>query len=125
MLVLVSTCFLLLNAPAHFFVIVTKIYTGPDSIPTQFDHFKAELSYSTSNTTITTDKIVLSTNATLSLPSDAFIEDPFVLHILYLAVFFTQLIAYASYSINFFLYSFSGIAFRTTLQQLFSKLGRH
>jgi len=111
MLVLVSTCFLLLNAPAHFCVIITKIYTGPDSIP--------------SNTTVIIDKIAPSTNATLPLSSDTFIDDPLVLHILYLAVFFTQLIAYASYSINFFLYSFSGIAFRTTLQQLFSKLGRH
>ena len=49
------------------------------------------------------------------------LEDSVGIHIFYIAVVLTQMIAYASYSVNFFLYSFSGITFRTSLRQILRK----
>lgn len=107
MLVLVSTCFLILNAPAHICVIAMKIYTILDA-PTSSDHHMSL------------------TNETLTLFEDPpMVENALTPHLLYMAVCLTQWIAYASYSINFFLYSFSGIAFRTSLRQLVKKFRKH
>ncbi len=110
MLVLVSTCFLILNAPAHLCVIALKIYTSIDT-PTSNEHIN-NVSFITENSNIS-----LSQNGHI-------IEDQITIHLIYMAVLLTQLIAYASYSINFFLYSFSGIAFRTSLRQLIKKFQR-
>jgi hypothetical protein len=107
MLVLVSTCFLILNAPAHICVIALKIYTSIDS-PISTEHIKPEE--------------IFNETSTENLP---ILEDRLTPHLLYIAVCLTQWIAYASYSLNFFLYSFSGIAFRTSLRQLINKLRRH
>ena len=109
MLVLVSSCFLILNAPAHICVIALKIYSTMDA-PTSVDSF---IPHHNETSTIS------------SLEHSATVEDDLTPHLLYMAVYFTQWIAYASYSINFFLYSFSGIAFRTSLRQLVYKCRKH
>lgn len=109
MLVLVSTCFLILNAPAHLCVIALKIHTVIHD-PTLHDstiHINNEFHNQTKHS------------------HEHVIEDQLAIHILYLAVLITQFISYASYSINFFLYSFSGIAFRKSLRQLIYKFRRH
>ncbi|CAF1114053.1 unnamed protein product [Adineta steineri] len=118
MLVLVSTCFLILNAPAHLFAIATKIYTVIiERILTeqlnQNKDLKTELSIH-SNATNTSSLLQYGTTH----------EDKLAIHILYMGVTLTHFVSYASYSINFFLYSFSGIAFRTSLGQLINKLRR-
>ena len=120
-LVLVSTCFLVLNAPAHSCVIAMKIYTemGIDR-PTEYiqlDSFHQQKNLSnvqmTSDSSNQTEPVmVLGTNK---------LEDSVGVHIFYIAVVLTQMIAYASYSVNFFLYSFSGITFRTSLRQILRK----
>lgn len=107
MLVLVSTCFLILNAPAHICVIALKIYTLLDA-PTSSDHHITMLN---------------ETSTSFDQPPE--VENVLTPHLLYMAVCLTQWIAYASYSINFFLYSFSGIAFRTSLRQLVKKFRKH
>jgi hypothetical protein len=110
MLVLVSSCFLILNAPAHICVIALKIYTSIDS-PTSIEHIKSD---HVNNGTVLS-----------SLENAPILEDKLTPHLLYMAVYLTHWIAYASYSINFFLYSFSGIAFRTSLRQLINKFQGH
>ena len=110
MLVLVSTCFLILNAPAHIAVITLKIYTSIDS-PTAIEETKLDQ--------------INRTGTEISMDYPPIIEDKLAPHILYVVVALTQWIAYASYSINFFLYSFSGVAFRTSLRQLIRKFRRH
>ena len=130
MLVLVSTCFLILNAPAHLCVIALKIYTNIDSHiyseHTELDHFQQTVNLTNNQIKKfvfiqTNNKTSFEKNQTLSHDMDV-IDDEILIHLLYIAVFFTQLISYASYSINFFLYSFSGVAFRTGLRQFFNKL---
>jgi hypothetical protein len=121
MLILVSTCFLILNAPAHLCVIALKIYTSintPDTAllneNTKYDYYHQINNGSSTNETIIS-----------LLVHEHVLEDQITIHLFYMAVSLTQLIAYASYSINFFLYSFSGIAFRTSLRQLINKFREH
>lgn len=109
MLVLVSSCFLILNAPAHICMIAMKIYSIIDA-PTLSDSMN-----SSPNQTL----IISSME---ELPT---VENDLIPHVMYMAVYLTNWIAYASYSINFFLYSFSGIAFRTSLRQLVYKCRKH
>ncbi len=118
MLVLVSTCFLILNAPAHLCVIALKIYTSINT-PTSIEHINQ------TNIVITNSNRTNNETLTSLLHSELILEDQITIHLFYMAVLLTQLIAYASYSINFFLYSFSGIAFRTSLRQLLEKFRRH
>lgn len=113
MLVLVSTCFLILNAPAHLCVIALKIYTVINT-PASTESISQQINNESINQTVTS-----------TLPNGIVIEDQLNIHLFYMAVLFTQLIAYASYSMNFFLYSFTGITFRTSLRQLIYKLRRH
>ncbi|CAF5139936.1 unnamed protein product, partial [Rotaria sp. Silwood1] len=134
MLVLVSTCFLILNAPAHLCVIALKIYTSIN-VPVFNEQIEIDLYDPTKNLTsseianfASNNDIHNQTNNTTILSSFqhlGVIEDNIAIHLFYMAVLLTQLIAYASYSINFFLYSFSGVAFRTSLKQLLSTFQRH
>ncbi|CAF3889885.1 unnamed protein product [Rotaria sordida] len=134
MLILVSTCFLILNAPAHLFVIALKIYTSID-VPVFNEHIKTDLYQSTRNITISeivnfvsNNEIHNQTNNTTILSPfqhEGIIEDQITIHLFYMAILLTQLIAYASYSMNFFLYSFCGIAFRTSFKQLINPFRRH
>ena len=119
MLLLVSTCFLILNAPAHIFVIVLKVYIDVYNRPMDGKHISFSnyslVENSTSNSNVTSS----------SQPKYSTTSDQLMIHLLYTAVLFTQLIAYASYSMNFFLYSFSGITFRASLRQLIRRFRKH
>ncbi|CAF4549334.1 unnamed protein product, partial [Rotaria socialis] len=130
MLVLVSTCFLILNAPTHLCIIALKIYTGFDfqvyNEHAELDKFRQAKNLTSTqlqnfvfvqekNNKMVENKLVLDYGMDI-------IDDPITVHLFYTAILFTQLISYASYSINFFLYSFSGVAFRTRLKQIFNKL---
>lgn len=134
MLVLVSTCFLILNAPAHLCVITLKIYTSID-VPAFNEHNHIIFNQPKINTTLCeamhncSNYEIYNTihNQTVlsSLKNERIIEDRLAIHLIYLAILLTQLISYASYSINFFLYSFSGVAFRTSLRQLINTFRGH
>ncbi|CAF2900597.1 unnamed protein product [Rotaria sp. Silwood2] len=126
MLVIVSTCFLILNAPAHLCVIALKIYTSID-VPVFNERNDTNLYYPTKNLTIfeianfvwNNDIDKQTNNETLlsSFQHEVIVEDQMAIHLFYMATLLTQSISFASYSINFFLYSFSGVAFRTSLKQ--------
>ena len=134
MLILVSTCFLILNAPAHLCVIAMKIYIGADSQVygehVELDHFQQAKNL-TSNQIKKFVYIQTNENQTMmeSVHSTSYdvdmIDDNIIIHLFYIAIQITQWISYASYSINFFLYSFSGITLRSTLRQFWNKLRRH
>jgi hypothetical protein len=130
MLVLVSTCFLILNAPAHFCVIAMKIYTRIES-QVYSEHVELENFKQTKNLTNNQLKnfvFIPTNNDTKHISSSDdidVVDDQILIHLFYIAVLLTQLISYASYSINFFLYSYSGIIFRTSLRQFFNKLRKH
>ena len=133
MLVLVSTCFLILNAPAHICVIILKIYTSIDS-QVYNEHSVLENFQQTTNLTknqlknfvfIQTEKNLPTGNGPVPSHDTEIVDDQIVIHLFYIIILLTQLISYASYSVNFFLYSFSGVAFRTSLRQWFNKLRLH
>ncbi|UJR23833.1 hypothetical protein I4U23_026809 [Adineta vaga] len=132
MLVLVSTCFLILNAPAHICVLILKIYTTIEShIYSQhnvLDHFQQTANLTSNQLKkfvfieTNNNNTMLYKNSSSVYDGDVVNDEAVLIHLLYISVFFTQLIAYASYAINFFLYSFSGVAFRTGLRQFIKKL---
>ncbi len=131
MLVLVSTCFLILNAPAHLCVIALKIYTGI-GMELQVFNEHAELEHFKQIQNLTNDQLknfvfiqTKSKNEHSLFYGINPIDDQIFVHLLYIAIVVTQLISYASYSINFFLYSYSGITFRTNLRQFINKLRKH
>lgn len=130
MLVLVSTCFLILNAPAHICMIIATIHSTIES-PIYTNH--AELDHFQQTTNLTTNQlrhfVFIEKNGNITNDNDLFFsneehfddDDQILIHLLYLAVLITQLISYASYSINFFLYSYSGMTFRSNLRQCLRK----
>ncbi|CAF1094122.1 unnamed protein product [Rotaria sp. Silwood1] len=131
MLVLVSTCFLILNAPAHLCVIALKIYTGIDSPiynkHSELDKFQQATnltSHEMKNIVFIQTKGYTTTENKYLLANDTNIVDDhqMIVPLFYTVILLTQLISYASYSINFFLYSFSGVVFRTRVRQFFNKL---
>jgi hypothetical protein len=130
MLVLVSTCFLILNAPAHLCVIGMKIYIGMDfqvfTEHPELDHFQQTKNLTNNQLKnfvfIKTNNQTIPANASHDLD---IIDDNIFIHLFYIAIQITQWISYASYSINFFLYSFSGITFRSGLRQFWNKLRKH
>jgi hypothetical protein len=122
MLILVSTSFLILNAPAHLCVIALKIYTDPEVIPISSEPLHPIINVTSP---FEHSKQINSEPNLSSIDHSLYLEDSIFPHLSYIAVFITQSIAYASYSINFFLYSFCGIAFRTSLRQLIHKFRRH
>ena len=117
-LVLVSTCFLILNAPAHIAIIATKLYSDADA-PLTLD--PALLVPSNNQTT----HQPVNAADLLVLAQAKGIVDDVGIHLMYIVVLLTQYISYASYSINFFLYSFSGVSFRTNLKQWARKIVKH
>lgn len=131
MLILVSTCFLVLNAPAHICMIVATIHSRIEST-IYTNHAELENFQQTANLTENQLKhFVFIQNHDNSMPNHDFSQsndgtfvndDQILIHLLYLSVLITQLISYASYSINFFLYSYSGMKFRSNLRQYLRKL---
>jgi hypothetical protein len=128
MLILVSTCFLLLNAPAHIFSISLKLYTLRKSqamnnlnsayinLLNNSNEIKIEnsnLFYSASLPTTTTYR-----------ENSSEINFKFY-RIFYVIVIISTHIAYLSYSINFFLYSFCGIKFRGELMKVISRYRKY
>lgn len=127
MLVLVSTCFLILNAPAHLCVIAMKIYVGIGS-PVHNEHIELDHFQQTVNLTNHQIKnfVYIPTEnemKTRKSPDDIdTIDDHLSIYLFYIAIQITQWISYLSYSINFFLYSFSGIHIRSNLRQFWKNL---
>jgi hypothetical protein len=123
MLILVSTCFLLLNAPFHICTIGLTIYPRYETIPINnsdqisinlHDNFKQH-NHTSSNNIDLTPMIRKASNQ-----NDINNDSP-LSRIFYIILFITQHISYASYSINFFLYSFCGMKFRRELVRFMLK----
>ena len=103
MLILVSTCFLLLNAPLHICTISLKIYTIQKS--QQINHF-----YAVNSTNGNIEPSYLSNSINVKY-----------FQFFYIVMIISQHISYSSYSINFFLYSFCGMKFRRELIRFLAK----
>ncbi|CAF1071817.1 unnamed protein product [Rotaria sordida] len=125
MLILVSTCFLLLNAPAHICTIGLKIYTlqqtifindSNEIITNLNDNFKPY--NETSSTSLNNNDLSYRTKK--SSDQQNTINHLKRMELFYIITIITQHISYASYSINFFLYSFCGIKFRRELLRCIS-----
>ncbi|UJR08191.1 hypothetical protein I4U23_012464 [Adineta vaga] len=120
MLILVSTCFLLLNAPCHICTISFKILRSnflSDSSFNQAIHgnFSSNLSSSSSSvatTTTITTQVYRENSTQFKLK---------LFRIFYIILIVSQHVSYLSYSINFFLYSFCGMKFRRELMRFFSR----
>jgi len=125
MLIIVSTCFLLLNAPAHICTVGLKIYTikKPITIYGSYENLPHHQNSSTliNNSDFTYISIKSSNQIDLSYTNN---NDEKWMEFFYIIVVITQHIAYASYSINFFLYSFCGMKFRRELIRCMSKKRR-
>ena len=117
MLILVSTCFLLLNAPSHICNIGMKIYLSQSAQSTnhvdRMDvHRLNETSSMSNEVTWTPQPQMWKVNVQLYL-------------LLYIVVIITHHISYLSYSINFFLYSFCGMKFRREVMRFLSTCFGH
>lgn len=115
MLILVSTCFLLLNAPAHISTISLKIYAMTSS------PFLIQINNTAKNLTDLFDQNI---NSSISIKTEDASSNFKVFQFLYILTIVTHHIAYASYSINFFLYSLCGVKFRQELVRMFLKIFR-
>jgi len=123
MLIIVSTCFLLLNAPAHICSISLKLYTIRKS--QLINNFNLLNNFNQ----------IIGENSTLfystSLPTTTiYRENPSRINfkfyrIFYIILIISQHIAYLSYSINFFLYSFCGMKFRGELRKAISRYRKY
>ena len=114
MLIIVSTCFLLLNAPAHICAIGLKIYTIQNVISIDRDE--------SSSTGLNQTLIIIPKSSQTIDNNNSHSENNMKwAELSYIIVIITQHIAYASYSINFFLYSFCGMKFRRELTRCFAK----
>ncbi|CAF3589152.1 unnamed protein product [Adineta steineri] len=126
MLILVSTCFLVLNAPSHICTIGLKMYSLKHTYSidkSQEISLHPYDNYESYNHTLST---YLDHNDSLHMTKiqsnqNEVNNDLQHMKLLYLIVIITQHISYASYSINFFLYSFCGIKFRRELLKFMSK----
>jgi len=126
MLIIVSTCFLLLNAPSHICTIGFKIYSlnqailidNSNEIPIQsLENFKEYNQTLLNNISSISIQNGISNQMNMSNYNNhlKWIE------LFYILIIITQHIAYASYSINFFLYSCCGMKFRRELLRYVSK----
>ncbi|CAF0920950.1 unnamed protein product [Rotaria sp. Silwood1] len=120
MLILVSTCFLLFNAPAHICTIGLKIYTLKqtifindvnETVTNLNDNFKQ---YNETSSTLSNNIDFSHTTKDTSEQNDT-INHLKWMKLFYIMTIITQHISYTSYSINFFLYSFCGMKFRREL----------
>ena len=125
MLIIVSTCFLLLNAPSHICTIGLKIFSIKNTISidnsNEFSSLQIhqnieEYNQNSSTVFFIFDSISNSSNVTSNYDNHFKWAESF-----YIIVIVTQHIAYASYSINFFLYSYCGMKFRRELKRYMSK----
>jgi hypothetical protein len=127
MLIIVSTCFLLLNAPAHLTKIIAEIYTFRQILPmshshsaiVHVEHAVDQLDDRTTSSSLNNDH--LSIQSSIMPNTSEFMNYSETLKYFHLIMTITQHISYASYSINFFLYSFCGMKFRRELARCLSK----
>lgn len=122
MLILVSTCFLILNAPSHICSISLELYTLRKSVPVRNNQSANLLNYS--NETLFDNSTSLS-SMILRTNSDGGRRKMILLQLVYITLIISKHIAYLSYSINFFLYSFCGMKFRGELMKYFTRYGRY
>jgi hypothetical protein len=123
MLILVSTCFLLLNAPLHICTISLKYYTLNKS-ELLHNSYKPSFDNSTEITTSTIIDNLISTTATTYRENSSKINLK-LFRIVYTIMIISLHISYLSYSINFFLYSFCGMKFRQELMKFLSRCGKY
>ena len=104
MLILVSTCFLLLNAPSHICSISLELYTLRKSAPKTNASFIPISDYSNQTTSNFYPSSTIFPRRQVTF-----------LQVFYIVLIISKHVAYLSYSINFFLYSFCGMKFREEL----------
>lgn len=126
MLIIVSTCFLLLNAPAHICTISLKLYTMRQSTIINNNSRSSISSINTLNHTTSTnltniDNMNLISSTITTIVHTQSKSSFKVYQIVYIIMIICQHIAYLSYSINFFLYSFCGMKFRGELMKFISR----
>lgn len=114
MLILVSTCFLLLNAPSHICAIGFKLYSNRVS----------EILHSPAPARPNVTSYANSTLFELSGSENYSKIDWRTYKIFSIFLLITVHVSYLSYSINFFLYSFCGIKFRGELMKFLSRVRR-
>jgi hypothetical protein len=129
MLIVVSSCFLLLNAPYHICTIGLKISTLKQPILTDNSNPIPVNVYDNSQqhnqTLLTVSNNIDFVNMTKKSSDQDDVTDNFKwMEFFYVLIIITQHIAYTSHSINFFLYSFCGIQFRRELITCISKQQR-
>ena len=117
MLILVSTCFLLLNAPSHICIIGLKIYTSRIE---QSSNRVDQTDFHRFNETST----MLNDVAWTSQPNKPDFNVQ-LYRVTYFLAIILQHISYLSYSINFFLYSFCGMKFRREVTRFLSTCFGH
>jgi hypothetical protein len=122
MLILVSTCFLLLNAPSHICTIGLKIYTLKQSQPSRHTNATYLNSMAPLNETLSRLNNIelnyMTTSTQIESKSNINVK---LYQLFYIIVIISHHISYLSYSINFFLYSFCGMKFRRELMRYLSK----
>ncbi|CAF1011145.1 unnamed protein product [Adineta steineri] len=126
MLIIVSTCFLLLNAPSHICSISVKIYSLRNGQLTSNSRYInaniIEYSNETMSTIIENSDL---TSTTIPYREASTKMNANYYYILYITIITCQHISYLSYSINFFLYSFCGMKFRRELKRFLPKCGNY
>ncbi|CAF4287708.1 unnamed protein product, partial [Adineta steineri] len=126
MLIIVSTCFLLLNAPSHICKISVKIYALKNGQLTSNSHLIStnviEYSNETMSTIIENSDFI---SATIPYREKSTKMNANYYYILYITIITCQHISYLSYSINFFLYSFCGMKFRRELKRFLPRCGNY
>lgn len=123
MLILVSTCFLLLNAPWHICTISAQIigYIANSASPSSSSSSSLLLNSTFNTTDDTYSSFTLTTPMPISSRESRTRSNISFLDIFYIVMIITQHISYLSYSINFFLYSFCGMKFRRELMKVLSR----
>jgi hypothetical protein len=124
MLILVSTCFLLLNAPSHICSISLELYTLRKSVTrTTMNSSLISMNYlnNSNETKFENSNFFSSTISREILPR----RQVTFIQIFYIILIISKHIAYLSYSINFFLYSFCGMKFRGELMKFFTRYRKY
>ena len=121
MLILVSTCFLIFNAPSHVCSISLELYTLRKSI--------AVTARTNHTHSIALNDTTLHHNSTHFSPMPIRMTSTsrrkiFLLQLSYIMLIISKHVAYLSYSINFFLYSFCGMKFRGELMRYLTRYRR-
>ncbi|CAF2073708.1 unnamed protein product [Rotaria magnacalcarata] len=123
MLILVSTCFLLLNAPSHICTITLKVYTLKKSqlFNNTVQNYIRQMNASNGTASVLVENPNLILKMAMRAGENKSVINVNFFLIFYIVVIISQHISYLSYSINFFLYSFCGMKFRQELVKYLSR----